>query len=849
MRMTVHSGIHPSHFRSVRRVFWALAALVAVFLAGIKITLVAPVMEAGNFLSLHTVLESSAVVISLLIFVIGWNVHDRGLYQHHLVMAVLFLAVGIFDFSHALSYKGMPDFVTPSGVEKGIAFWLFARLFAATGLLLASLQGARHFAMRWNRLVLLVAVLVVTAGAHWIVFFHSEILPRTFVQGEGLTKFKLNAEYLIIAINLVAAIILLHRMQGPLNFNAGALLGAAFIMALSETCFTLYLSTSDVFNVLGHFFKVAAYYLLYRAIFVETVDFPYIKLRDSQEQLRATLDAVPDLLFEVDLDGRYLDYHTSRDDLLAAPAEVFIGKTVREVVPSDAANICMAAIEEANRTGRSQGHQYSLKIGDNVYWFELSVAGKHIGDGLKPHFIVLCRDISERKAHEMHIRKMAQFDTLTQLPNRAYLVDRVTQTLSFVQRNRQSMAVMFVDIDHFKKINDTLGHQAGDELLIKLAQQFKSVIRDEDTVARLGGDEFVFVFPGLNEKQAAQVAQKLLGVVEASYALAHLEVLITISVGIALYPADGEDFDVLTRKADAAMYRAKQKGRNTFCFFTAEMQENSLRVLQLNNALRHALQRNQLTVHYQPQVTTAGTRIIGVEALVRWQHPEWGMISPAEFIPVAEEGGLISALGEWVLETAIAQMRQWLDNGLPPLIMAVNISAVQLRNAELPALIDRMLKTFDIAPAFLELELTESVAMHDPQAAMKLMSELQDTGVRIAIDDFGTGYSSLSYLKKFRISKLKIDKSFVRDIDIDHEDRAIISAIIRMASSLGLKTIAEGVETTGQLEFLRHQGCDEMQGYLFSPAVSAERFEVLYRGNTPLWKASNVSAQTGGQPC
>jgi EAL domain-containing protein (putative c-di-GMP-specific phosphodiesterase class I) len=328
---------------------------------------------------------------------------------------------------------------------------------------------------------------------------------------------------------------------------------------------------------------------------------------------------------------------------------------------------------------------------------------------------------------------------------------------------------------------------------------------------------------------AAYVAQKLLDTTAESYLIEQYDLTLTASVGIALYPEDGEDLETLSKNADTAMYRAKQEGRQCYRFFTQEMQAHSERNLQLVNALRHALERDQLYLYYQPQVTLQDGHIVGAEALLRWQHPELGIVSPAEFIPVAENSGLILPIGEWVLRSAVRQAKSWLEDGFAPLIMAVNLSTVQFRHPDLPELITRILEEEGLPPEYLELELTEGVAMHNPQAAIEVMNNLHERGVRMSIDDFGTGYSSLSYLKKFNVYKLKIDQSFVRDISTDPEDKAIVSAIIGLAKSLSLKTIAEGVETSGQQTFLREQGCDEMQGYLFSKPVPVEQFAALLK--------------------
>ncbi len=438
--------------------------------------------------------------------------------------------------------------------------------------------------------------------------------------------------------------------------------------------------------------------------------------------------------------------------------------------------------------------------------------------------------MDERQRAEERIRHLAYFDALTGLPNRTQLNDHLQYALSLAKRSNGHLAVMFLDLDHFKDINDTLGHTIGDALLVELAQRLHLALREEDTVSRLGGDEFILMFPGTDGHGAAQVAQKLLDVITRPYLIEQYELSVSASIGIALYPNDGEDLETLSKRADSAMYRAKQEGRNGYRFFTQEMQAKAVRNLQLVHALRHALERNELHVHYQPQVAMQGNNIVGAEALLRWQHPELGAISPAEFIPAAEDSGLILPIGEWVLRNAVQQTKTWMEDGAAPMVISVNLSAAQFRHPDLPDLVSRILDEVGLPPEYLELELTESVAMHDPEGAIGVMNALHDRGIRISIDDFGTGYSSLSYLKKFKVYKLKIDQSFVRDISTDAEDKAIVSAIIHMARSLGLKTIAEGVETSGQLAFLKEQQCDEAQGYYYSKPLSAEQFEVIAQG-------------------
>ena len=434
----------------------------------------------------------------------------------------------------------------------------------------------------------------------------------------------------------------------------------------------------------------------------------------------------------------------------------------------------------------------------------------------------LMKAITERK--QLHLYRLAHHDALTGLPNRLLFLDRLGQALALAQRHESLVAVMLLDIDRFKAINDSFGHTTGDELLCAFGKRLAQCIREGDTVARLGGDEFIVLLPDIRHTDnAARVAQKILDALQLPVSLNGHEVFITTSIGIALYPQD-HDSETLIKHADTAMYKAKEDGGNGYRFYTAEMVSADLRRLSLESDLRKAIERNELVLHYQPQADISSGRTIGFEALLRWQHPERGLIPPNEFIPLAEETGLIVPIGQWALHTACAQNSVWQNSGLPALRVAVNISSRQFRQSDFLEMVYKVLEDTHLDSRYLELELTESILMQDTTATVRILNELSALGVQIAVDDFGTGYSSLSYLKRFPIDMLKIDRSFVRDLTSDPDDAAIVNAVIALSHSLGIRAIAEGVETREQHDFLQRHGCDAMQGYLLSRPLPADAF-------------------------
>lgn len=706
--------------------------------------------------------------------------------------------------------------------------------------------------------------------------------------------------------------------------------------------------------LLGYQTSFMAYLQKRKLLLERVVSSSVEQVNNARVQLQATLDAIPDLLFEISRDGMIHGYHTRRDDLLLVPSDSFVGKHCSEFLPSDANAVVDAALAEAEEKGISTGKSYSLELPQGRTWFELSVARKAGGgQGESARFVMISRDISERrradeelrvaatafearegmmitspsarilrvnkafseitgysaeqavgqtprllrserhpesfyrnmwqdiaergnwrgevwnhrpngedypvwltitavkdeqghtshyvstltditerKASEARINHLAFYDSLTELPNRRLLQDRLDHALATSARMGNLGAIIFIDLDDFKTLNDNRGHHIGDLLLVAVAKRLRDSVRQEDTVGRLGGDEFLVVLEGLSkdrdlaQHQVQRIAEKILALLNAPYSLEDSEYVATPSLGITLFDPQIQDSDELLKQADQAMYQAKASGRNTYRFFDPQMQSQSAERFALQAQLREALASQQFTLFYQPQMDREG-QCQGAEALIRWQHPKRGLVSPLEFIPLAEESGLILPLGQWILEAACAQLLSWATSpATAKLNLSINISARQFQHPQFVAqLLDTVERT-GIDPRRLKLELTESMLLAHQDEIITKMNALKARGIKLSLDDFGTGYSSLAYLKRLPIDELKIDKSFVRDILVDPNDAAIALTIIRLAQSMDLNVIAEGVETLEQRNWLEQQGCYRYQGYYFGKPVAASEFAI-----------------------
>ena len=568
----------------------------------------------------------------------------------------------------------------------------------------------------------------------------------------------------------------------------------------------------------------------------------------DQERLRlqgTAMAAAANAIFITDVEGRILWVNEAFTRLSGYGADDVIGKTPAVLKSGIQTKDAYRSLWETVKQGQIwRGEMVERRKDATLYTVDQTVAPITDEKGAITHFVAVHEDVTERKRAEERIRYLANYDTLTRLPNRVLFRDRLHQAVGHARRLHKALAVMFVDLDRFSRINDTLGHAAGDKLLAMMAERIQGVAEEADTVARIGGDEFAIIQGDLaNAEAAAVLAKKVVDAVGATVALDGHEIHLGANVGIAIYPQDGDDPDHLIKNADMAMYRAIRSETASYYFFSSEMNAEAQVRLGIEGDLRRAVERQELQLYYQPQISVSTGQIIGVEALLRWLHPDQGMISPARFIPVAEDSGLILPIGDWVLSEALRQTRAWEDAGLPPLTMAVNISAVQFRQDGLVARVKDLLAEHRVDPTMVELELTESMLMQDARQAIELLTDLSDLGIQLAIDDFGTGYSSLSYLKQFPVDKLKVDQSFVRHLTTDKNDAVIARATINLGHSLGLEVVAEGVEDADTFAYLKAEGCDVAQGYYFGKPMPADKVAELLRA--PIDSGHGSSAAAG----
>ncbi|WKA53937.1 putative bifunctional diguanylate cyclase/phosphodiesterase [Planococcus shixiaomingii] len=552
---------------------------------------------------------------------------------------------------------------------------------------------------------------------------------------------------------------------------------------------------------------------------------------ESEQKFQSVIESANDAIIVADQLGLVIQWNQGAEAIFGFSKKEVLGKNLDLIIPDRFKEAHRKGLERyyTSKSPSLMGKTLELtgcRKDGTEFPLELSLGSWETESGL--YFSSIIRDISERKQTEEKINDLVYLDPLTKLPNRRLFYDRLSSILSQAKEDEQSFSLLFIDLDHFKLINDTFGHSIGDQLLIQATDRLQCNLSERDTVARLGGDEFVLILPQTDHNKAAAFAQDLQNIFNKPFYFSSEELFVSVSIGIGMFPNDGDTKEALIQSADIALYRVKEEGRNGFQFHTSEMNEIVARKSKLAMSLRKGLEYGEFDIHYQPQIDIKSGTIIGVEALARWTHSKMGKISPAEFIPLAEDTGAIIQIGEFVLREACKQNKAWQDAGLPPFRVAINISARQFSQTNLAEMIKDALEESGLEPKYLELELTESI-IQGSKSAISMMQELKKMGIHLSIDDFGTGYSSLSYLKLFPIDTLKIDQYFTRNIQVDPKDAALVDTIIRMAHNLELNVIAEGVETSEQLEFLKVRHCDQAQGYYFNKPLPAEEIERIYR--------------------
>jgi len=659
-------------------------------------------------LPLHIAVETFSIVVAALVFAVAWH-SQQPVHRSNPLLACAFLAIALLDLAHMLSYRGMPVWVTPASAEKAIAFWLVSRVLLAFTLLAVACRLC-HRSIPLPRYLLLASSLGLVALVVYLQLFQPQLWPRTFVEGEGLTRFKVQMEWLIISLFALAAWVFWRAREVGDDGYFDGMLAATLVSILAELCFTAYSSVNSFYSLLGHLYKIVSYGFIYQVVFVSSVRAPYERL----------------------------------------------------------------AIE-----------------------------------------------MSERIAAQQRIDYMAHFDSLTGLPNLSQLEDRTRQAMASALKLKGAVAVLYVDLDHFKMVNDSFGRSFGDQLLCTTAVRLQQALPDSAMLARASGDEFVVLLADLkNAEGASAVIQLVLDELAEPFMVERQQIVVSISIGVAVGPNDGMDFSCLLRNAEMAMYKAKEAGRRTWCYYNAALDTEMRGRLYLINGLRLAIEREEFFLEYQLQLDLASGRVVGAEALLRWQHPQWGLVAPGQFIPAAEQSGLIVDIGEWIILEACRQAARWRSEGLDIPRVAVNVAAVQLHQGALERTVAHALEQTGLPPSALELELTESSLIDNTEQVMIALAGLKALGVTLSIDDFGTGYSCLAYLRRLSVDTLKIDRSFVSDLP-NEDGHAIVAAIIHMAESLGLNTLAEGVEDEATAAELLRLGCRQAQGFFYARPVPA----------------------------
>lgn len=787
-----------------------------------------------HYFWIHSTLELFSIVVCACIFIVGWHVLDDSRPKASVLLACAFLAVGLFDAAHLLSYPGMPEFITENSTEKAVSFWLLARLVASVALLLYVLPSKQRAELAQPSLKMssLTTTLTAVMLASATILFIPSGVPAQLVTSLGLGPLGYALELLIVATHVVTLSFLYSKKSAIEADNRTGLFVAIGLLATGEVFFLITSSPSDAASYLGHIYKAAAYMFLYRSIFLNNISLPVIRLQNAHtglqyyaNQMDELLRNAPDGIVGLDASGRITFINPRMEEMFGYTHAELIGKKIEILLPISMRDRHIHLRTEYIHapTGRPMSTTRGLvgrcKDGREI---PLDIAlGRHQSDNRR-QITAFIRDVTERQKLESELLHRASHDLLTGLPNRMLLKDRLERALVQSRRNQTGFALIMIDLDNFKDINDGWGHTLGDQLLITVARRLSGVLREGDTVARFGGDEFVILAENMSNTQASYpIVEKILKALSHVFVLGQQEFSVSASIGVANYPQDANDIETLLSHADIAMYKAKSAGRRTACFYDETMGLHQQQEMQLKSWLMSALEKRELMVFYQPQYSVQDNSIIGFEALLRWEHPEAGWIPPDKFIPIAETCGMIIPITEWILRQVCAQISIWMDMGFRPRV-SVNISALHFRReGVLCELIDNLLHCSGIDPTLLGVELTETALMDNPEIVAVTLRRLVGLGLHISIDDFGTGYSSLASLQLYPLHTLKVDRSFMKGLEHDNKSAAIVSGLVNLASSLGLEVLAEGVETDKQLDILKACGCDSIQGWLMNPAMTS----------------------------
>ncbi|RNB84809.1 EAL domain-containing protein [Brevibacillus nitrificans] len=789
-----------------------------------------------NYVMIHLMIEILLIVSSIAIAIQAWMFFPHVFSQKRLWMGAIFLSVGVLEIFHALSYKGMPYFLSESSAYKATWFYLLSRLTLAIGLLLFVFAKEKQ-ALPFHRWMAYCVSLAYSLIWIFIIFDPNQLLPEVVVEGAGTTAVKNTLQYLAILIQSLCIFFCLKTLRSSSTLHLMLLVGSVYLI-ISDFLFTTYMSVYDMANLTGHFFQLAAYYFVFTALYYVSVKEPYQKLKEAKEQLQekerflhTITSSMGEGIIVMDMDGNVTFVNPKAEQLLLWQKDELVGMHYSHLIQEADATLPSHQHVEHTASMRTtdiqlnQMHESFYIRKDKTTFPGSYITTPFIENGNNKGFIMVFRDMSQQKRDQEYITYMANHDELTQLPNARFFLERLSDVLE--QNNGSKVAILLLDIDRFKSINESLGISFGDLVLKTVASRIHGALPSEVFFSRLRGDEFaLFVASSQADEETISISQRIQEIMREPFALQHLLLNITVSIGIAVCPDDGHSRSDLVKYAQIAKNEAKREGQR-FKRFHPTMDKQLLERLVLEHDLHKALSRDEFLVVYQPQIDVHTGQIISVEALIRWNHPVRGWISPLHFIPLAEENGLIVPIGEWMLRTACRQLKEWHNQGFTSLGVSVNLSMRQFFQQDLVDMIDRILKESKLSSPYLELEITESMTMN-VNHTIDMLHKLKKLGVKIAVDDFGTGYSSLLYLKEFPIDRLKIDRSFIRDVTTNKHDAAIISMIVSIANHLEMEVIAEGVEHVDQLDFLWEQQCRQVQGYLFSPPILPEQLPLHF---------------------